>query len=510
MFSVLDDKMPIPMDRATSKHILRGWYKDPIVRAQIYRGLGVEGDIDTYRLAYDRGYADQMASYIKNWRIGIAGDGISSGNTKQDIRAEGYYVTRNKELLPIYLDNSTHVLEIHASQIKNDGIDFNLDVDRCLADKTIILCDQERIFHELDAFYRMIQRRLDELDIEHRDIITCKGVNILGQVRENSDVYRRLLDIAGPINQIMHCRTEFVPEHKEKAYKAMTRLIQYFFLSLIRYAREYYDENANQYEHPMRIEIADKYDDYAGSIACDSMSRRKRCNELSRGVEGSKYDRNKLRYSYCIPKSVIDSTPIPVRMPIGLRLNGRTINFFRNLSEAVGYRNDPHAAFEVIKHDSQIEGSGGRIPVCENGINNLINEYLESGLYHELHRVIDEIGYIPVNEWGWLNNKDFHEIARYFGDRKVADYVMCGFPKLLEPEPLDHTVHKLFGFFGGNFHHGNYDTNRDALANTIGFLANRYKSDPSFDIYFECNDPVTYAVGYTEIMLGQHFIDRFR
>ncbi|MBI5332800.1 MAG: hypothetical protein HZB65_04455 [Candidatus Aenigmarchaeota archaeon] len=486
--------MPRILDREQSYRILcEKWYRDPFVREFIYRGMGVEGDIDRDRLVNDIEYSKQQSMWLKPWTIGITGYNIYPIHEyrESNFRSDGLFYAYPKELLPDFLNDTQHIRGIHASHIRNDGIDFYLDVDRYTNDKRLLIVDQARLFAELDPFYRMIRGKLHDFDIEHRAMITCKGINILGSVHEDSDVYKRLVNIAGPINQLLVNRDEHVPENKERAYKAMTRLQQYFFLTLIASAQRFYTENQGRFGRFVRVEISDRFKYAGGGIACDMTNRRKRANEPFREIEGSICDKNAC-YADDIGHDAFNRTPIPIKIPIGERMNGENRFFFNSLSDAVGFRNDPWAAFDVVKHNAE-HSLGGRIPNCENGMNNLINAYLNSKLYHCLHKPIDEITYFPVNEW--------HDPGKAYLIPQWSE-------SLLNPDTLDVVIYNVFKNVGGDFSSNDYNRNKNALKETIGFLASRYRSDPEFKLYFEHHDPVTCSVGWVELILGQHFIRR--
>ncbi|MEK6874756.1 MAG: hypothetical protein AABX52_03335 [Nanoarchaeota archaeon] len=345
---------------------------------------------------------------------------------------------------------------------------FNLDVEYHTPYKQAG-DDDVNLFNRIEPARKIIEWELMCYGIPHTCIMTGKGYHFISQVRGSSPFMEDLIKMGWKIEEGVIARLNSnemsekigfrIPIRAEEAYKAITRLQQFFFSKVIRRIRK---------ETALRVEVSDRGSD---CLVLDNTSQ--------------------LRFSHTGNVAVVAS-PYEKFYEGGGRVMARLTRSY-NGRERI-YICDAHKRRRYIDSSlAHIHHDVGYIPEGSEGLWNLMKDYYQGSLFKELHNPMDHVDHEHPWTWGrTYRHDDYHYLDGVVGD--VWQYGENRGPhNLLNPDVLNHFVFSL-------------DKARWHPKHIAGLLRAIYE-DQRFgwgDVFFT-NNAERHANGWVEIILGQKY-----
>ena len=351
---------------------------------------------------------------------------------------------------------------------------FNLDIEYHTPYKNAG-DDDINLFNRIEPGRKIIEDELLRFGIPHTCIMTGRGYHFVTQVMGASPLMEDLVKVGWKLEEGVRGKADSnemldkvgfrMPHTAESAYKAITRLQQYFFTRVIRRIR-----GATH----TRVEISDRGSD---CIVLDNTSQLRTTHTGNVAVVASPYEK------------FYES---------GGRVMAR-INRSHNSREWILIC-DAHKRRRYI--DSTLDFYNhcvGYIPEGSEGIWNLLKEYGQSGLFKHLHNPMDHAEHEHPWTWGrTYRAHDYHYLKQWIGDHGGQGVWQWSHAKdpvnnLLKPDVLNEFIFAL-------------DRNGWHPKQTAGLLRAIYEDDRmGWGDFFYSTNAERHANGWVEIILGQKF-----
>jgi|SRR3989344_4645818 len=370
-----------------------------------------------------------------------------------------------------YIDNENPPLEIHQSFIgKPLERDSTLLPSRILFALDIEMETTERrrmekynpFFDELNKARHIIEEELLRYQIPNISILTGRGFHVVSQINSSSSLMTRLINdvaIEPTVEQRLDSNEFFkefgykVPINAERALKGVMRLQQYFL-------------NKVKRKMPMKEIDAKSSGDF---LSLDFLLMLRTAFIAAIRTPSSTYHK-----FYREGGRII--------VPLTLSYNGKEM---LDLQSAVKIRGDINAALHQFKQQV------GYIPEGSGGLERLFNEYLESDLYRQVHKVMDSEIPHPLDQY---RRDDYAYLKPILGN--VWDFAPVrpnNIINLFNPGVLHDFVN---GLYASHWH-----------PKHIAGLMSAIYQDPRFNFgdFFVKRDASRHANGWVEIILGQRY-----
>lgn len=337
--------------------------------------------------------------------------------------------------------------------------------------------DPEYTYDMLEPYYILIKETLHQYNINPFILTTGQGYHFVFKISYKSNIFKKLSELGHIENTLLGKYQHLPPGTKRKrivskeeghVYDMVGKLLEHFYHILIIKIR-----NGFNVKLPLMIGDISVGNEKNEAISFDLSGYANPLFMRDIRLPFSTHQKHKVhphKIGYDIANLVPIQLAIPRYIPDILELSLKEV--FKNRRH---YENTVHLA-EKIKCN---------IPDCEDGVNNLLKEYLNSKLY-EFHKNFDKTKQEPPERWKYTY--DMFNLSE--APPCVAHAIANPNPLLLQPTQIQTLVRTLCGKQWWHPKH------------IAGLIRSKYERNYKWEVDFYKYDANTWANVWTRIYAG--------